>query len=55
MQIVFCIDFLIYIVLTDHDRILLYLNAEYGLWFISTAYFAANYVENTCPWRCVYD
>ena len=41
MQIIFCIDFLIYIVQSVKDRILLCLNAKWGLWFISAAYFMA--------------
>lgn len=49
MQIAFCIDFLMYTVQSDHGRILLDLNAERGLWFISTAYFTANYFENLAP------
>ena len=49
MQIILCIDFLIYIVQSVKDRVLLYLNAKWGLWFISAAYFTAHYFEVSLP------
>lgn len=49
MQIIFCIDFLISIVQSVKDRILLYLNAKWGLWFISAAYFMAHDFEVSLP------
>lgn len=45
----FCTDFLIYIVQSVKDRILLCLNAKWGLWLISAAYFMAHYFDASLP------